>query len=167
MFLEELKSEQNPRTCRGRNNLLLCSHISKFKCCLWFYNGMYNHTTEKCQKGLLAKIDTQKVRHLFDKLQALLPRNPFFIFNIQKVERKKIVLSIARELWLSCCSRLPRPQPETVTGIYELPCSSGVLLLTALKVQLQGHPRPFFSLERRSTHSGVGCLTVAPAGCLW
>lgn len=35
---------------------------------------MYTHTTEKCQKGLLAKIDTPKVRYLFEKLQALSPK---------------------------------------------------------------------------------------------
>lgn len=50
---------------------------------------MYNHTTEKCQKGLLAKIDTQKVRHLFDKLQALLPRNPFLYLISRKLKEKK------------------------------------------------------------------------------
>lgn len=68
---------------------------------------MYNHTTEKCQKGLLAKIDTQKVRHLFDKLQALLPRNPFLYLISRKLKEKNIFINCSRSL--AILLQLPSP----------------------------------------------------------
>lgn len=49
---------------------------------------MYNYTTEKCQKGLLAKTDTPKVRYLFKRSSKLIFPESFLMLNIWKVERK-------------------------------------------------------------------------------
>ena len=78
--------------------LPLLFHISKFKCCLWFYNGMYNHTTEKCQKGLLAKTDTSQMRHLFKKAQNSFSLNPSSCLISGKLKEKYIFINCSRPL---------------------------------------------------------------------
>lgn len=58
MFLEELRVSRILGLTRKETTPSTLPTYPNSNAVYDFYNGIYNHTTEKCQKGLLAKIDT-------------------------------------------------------------------------------------------------------------
>ena len=168
-------AKQDLRASGERTSFLHSPHTSTFKRCLWFLHGVYNHTTEKRQQGFLAKIKALRKWGICSKNFRIFSPNPSRCLISRKLQEKHLFLNLIN------CSRasvIPlespsvamaglRPWLQTRNGFLPTAPYPRWLSRTAPKMRLQGHPRPLFSSEGRSTHSGVGCLPVAPAGCLW
>ena len=83
-------AKQDLRASGERTSFLLSPHTSTFKCCLWFLHGIYNHTTEKCRQGFLAKIKTLRKWGICSKNFRLFSPNPSRCLISRKLQEKHL-----------------------------------------------------------------------------